>query len=129
RAGNACLRYGVPSELVFVLSTDTEFADANHLSRIVAAFLEAKDANHAWLANWRRDDMTYASLKAAPPLPAMFLQYKRVYCHTFGGIYLAERAALCALGGYNEFLTDWGYEDTDLLMRLELCGFGRIVIE
>ena len=38
RAGNACLRYGAPSDLVFVLSTDTEFADANHLSRIVTAF-------------------------------------------------------------------------------------------
>ena len=129
RAGNACLRYGLPSELVFVLSTDTEFADTSHLSRIVESFLAARDADGAWLDKWRRDDMKYGPLKAAPPLPAMALQHQRVYCHTFGGIYLAERAALCALGGYNEFLTDWGYEDTDLLMRLELCGFGRIVIE
>jgi hypothetical protein len=129
RAGNACLRYAAPSDLLFVLSTDTEFADANHLSRIVAAFLDAKEPDGAWLARWRRDDMKYGLLNAATPPPAMSLKYERVYCHTFGGIYLAERAALCVLGGYNESLTDWGYEDTDLLMRLELCGFGRIVIE
>jgi hypothetical protein len=100
RAGNACLRYGAPSNLVFVLSTDTEFADANHLSRVVTAFLEAKDADRAWLTRWRRDDMQYGPLIAAPPPPAMSLQYERVYCHTFGGIYLAERTALCAVGGY-----------------------------
>ena len=129
RAGNGCLRYAPPSDLVFVLSTDTEFRDAQHLSQIVASYLEAKDADGAWFANWRHKATNEPPLIAATPPPTMRLKHPRVYCHTFGGIFLVERAALLALGGYNQFLTDWGYEDTDLLMRLELCGFGRIPIE
>ena len=129
RAGNASLRYAPPSDLVFVLSTDTEFRDAHHLSEIVATYLQARDADHAWFATWRREGMSFEPVAAATPPPAMELHYPRVYCHTFGGIVLVEREALLSLGGYNEFLTNWGYEDTDLLTRLELCGFGRIAIE
>jgi hypothetical protein len=129
RGGNGCLRYAPPSDLVFVLSTDTEFRDSHHLSEIVASYLEAKEPDDTWFATWRLAEMEFEPLAAATPPPAMQLQHPRVYCHTFGGIVLVERAALLALGGYNEFLDDWGYEDTDLLTRLELCGFGRIAIE
>jgi hypothetical protein len=129
RAGNGSLRYAPPSDLVFVLSTDTEFRDARHLSEIVAAYLEARHADGAWFARWRLDEMKFDPLAAPTPPPAMQLDYPRVYCHTFGGIVLVEREALLALGGYNEFLTGWGYEDTDLLTRLELCGFARIAID
>ena len=37
-----------------------------------------------------------------------------------------ERAVFQALGGFNELMVDWGFEDTDLAGRLELAGFRRI---
>ena len=63
------------------------------------------------------------------PAPQMDCHYRRVYCHTLGGVMLVERQALLAIGGFNEFFTDWGYEDTDLLARLELAGFGHIAFD
>ena len=46
--------------------------------------------------------------------------------YTEGGILLVERSAFQQIGGFNELLNGWGYEDTDLIARLEAAGFGRV---
>jgi len=39
------------------------------------------------------------------------------------GLLCARRADLLALGGYKEALSGWGWEDRDLLLRAQLCGY------
>lgn len=48
---------------------------------------------------------------------------------SLGGTVLVERAALEAIGGYDELFEGWGEEDVDLLRRLELVGVKRYGFE
>jgi len=41
------------------------------------------------------------------------------------GFFLATRAALAAVGGFNEFITTYGWDDEDLYARLEAEGIRR----
>jgi glycosyltransferase involved in cell wall biosynthesis len=126
RARNVGLRY-THSELVFFLNADNEFRDEHHLGEIVASYLAGRGADGSWCARWRAFS-GYAPLESAAKAPPVDGGGSRVYAHGLGSALLAERRAVQAIGGFNEFLTDWGYEDTDLLQRLEICGFGRIEI-
>jgi glycosyltransferase involved in cell wall biosynthesis len=126
RARNVGLRYS-DSELVCFLNADNEFRDERHLEEIVASYLAGSGADGAWCARWRASS-GFAPLKPAARPSPVDGGGSRVYAHCLGSALLAERRAVQAIGGFNELLTDWGYEDTDLLQRLEICGFGRIEI-
>lgn len=41
------------------------------------------------------------------------------------GFFLAPRAALAAVGGFNEYITTYGWDDDDIYDRLEKAGFRR----
>ncbi|MCC5989163.1 MAG: glycosyltransferase [Pararhodobacter sp.] len=41
------------------------------------------------------------------------------------GFFFASRAALARVGGFNEFITTYGWDDDDLYARLEAAGFQR----
>ena len=123
---NCGVRYTF-SDLLFFLDADLSFQDAGHLSRIVAQYLGDPTINFQWFANWRRH-CGYEELvpgRTISPSAA----FRKVYCHCLGSPLLVERRVFQALGGYNEALRNWGYEDTDLCGRLELSGFGRIEME
>ena len=122
---NAGARYTF-SDLLFFLDGDIQFQDEGHLLRIVNDFLTGTDIDYMWHRNWRRSQR-YGSLRIRYQ-PSIKTRYRRVYCHCLGSPLLIERHVFQQLGGFNEAIEDWGYEDTDLIARLELAGFGRIVI-
>ena len=126
RARNAGLRY-TESELVLFIDGDTTFRNAEHLSEAVEAYLQA-DADYEWWRRWRVKT-GLSCVTPGQPVPMLDVVSRKVYCHTLGSLLLVERRALQALGGYNQLLADWGYEDTDMLARLELSGFGRIELD
>ena len=122
---NAGARYTF-SDLLFFLNGDNQFQDQGHLSGIVNGFLKGTDIDYRWYRNWRRSQ-GYGPLGIYHQ-PVIETGYRRVYCHCLGSPLLIERQVFQQLGGFNEDLEDWGYEDTDLIARLELAGFGRIPI-
>jgi glycosyltransferase involved in cell wall biosynthesis len=129
KARNTGARYASHSSLLLFLDADSTFQDQRHLSMIVQDFFCAKDIDNDY---WSRARQAYGFKKVTPRnLPNVDVKMRRVYCHTswaFGTL-LVERSAFEQVGGYNEFLDNWGYEDGDILARLELCRFGRIAIE
>jgi glycosyltransferase involved in cell wall biosynthesis len=110
-------------DLLLFLNGDNRFSSTSTLSQIVRD-LAAGEGDPAWFAGWRRS-AGYAPLAAAPG-PAVSASRPRRYAHCHGSPLLVERAVFEQLGGYNELLEDWGYEDTDLIARLELAGFSRV---
>jgi GT2 family glycosyltransferase len=115
------------SDLLFFLDADTTFKDEGHLSRIVAQFLYDKRADHHWFSRWRAS-CGYEPVTAGTAIITR-TRYRRVYCHCLGLPLLVDRQTFQGVGGFDERLQDWGYEDTDLLARLELAGFGHIEME
>jgi len=125
-SGNTGVRYSF-SDLVFFLDTGMTFRDENHLSEIVRAFQSSSEIDDRHYERWR-NDCRYPSLHEARL--ATEQSGRRVYseCECHGLHTLVSRDVLQQIGGLNEALLDWGYEDTDLTTRLELCGYGRIPI-
>ena len=123
---NCGIRYSF-SDLCLFMDADMSFAGREHLSRLVSQFRHDDRVDHDWFARWRRD-CGYGDVTPGRPPPQLG-PARRVYCHCLGSPLLVDRRAIQAIGGYDESLTDWGYEDTDLCGRLELCGFGRIEME
>jgi glycosyltransferase involved in cell wall biosynthesis len=126
KAGNIGTRYSF-SDLLFFLDTGMAFRDEGHLSEIVAAFQNSDEVDYFHYARWRHE-AGYPSLH--PPQEMQDRSDRRVYCECecHGLHLLISRTAFQRIGGLNEALLDWGYEDTDLSIRLELCGYGRIPI-
>lgn len=126
RAANIGVRYS-SSDLLFFLDTGISFRDERHLSEIVAAFGDSDEIDRQHYAEWR-SVMTYPPFEGSHPLPDV--PGRRVYgeCECHGLHTLVGREIFQSIGGLNEALLDWGYEDTDLASRLELCGYGRIPI-
>jgi glycosyltransferase involved in cell wall biosynthesis len=126
RAGNIGVRYSF-SDLLFFLDTGVAFRDERHLSEIVAAFEHSSDIDYFHYAHWRQE-AGYPSLDL--PRAAEDASDRRVYCECecHGLHLLVGRSIFQRIGGLNEALLDWGYEDTDLSTRLELAGYGRIPI-
>jgi glycosyltransferase involved in cell wall biosynthesis len=114
------------SDLLLFLNGDNCFEGTTVLSTIVRD-LQTVDPDRSWYARWRAQ-MEYRALTAARTehVPTRF---GARYAHCHGSPLMVERSVFDRLGGYNELLEDWGYEDTDLLARLELAGFGRIEIQ
>jgi glycosyltransferase involved in cell wall biosynthesis len=125
-SGNIGVRYSF-SDLLFFLDTGMTFRDERHLSEIVAAFEASSEIDQEHYTNWR-DKARYPSLEHTR-LPQEG-SARRVYCECecHGLHTLVSRDIFQRIGGLNEALLDWGYEDTDLTTRLELCGYGRIPI-
>jgi glycosyltransferase involved in cell wall biosynthesis len=115
------------SDLCFFMDSDMSFADCGHLSRLVSQFQHDECVDYEWFARWRRD-CGYAELPSRRSA-AELASTRDVYSHCLGSPLLVDRRVIQAIGGYNEALTDWGYEDTDLCGRLELSGLGRIEME
>ena len=98
------------------------FRDERHLSEIVAAFEASPEIDDRHYERWRQG-ASYSVLDRSAG--AERGPGRRVYCecechglHTLVGRQIFQR-----IGGLNEALLDWGYEDTDLTTRLELCGY------
>lgn len=126
QARNIGLRYSF-SDLVLFLNGDTVPLDDGQLRRIVYKHLTSMDIDRSWWHRWRVH-MGYKAVRSVEPvLPGV--PARRVYSHCMGSLLLVERRFVQALGGFNEAITDWGYEDTDMLARLELSNFGRIEME
>jgi len=125
-SGNIGVRYSF-SDLLFFLDTGMTFRDERHLSEIVAAFESSSDIQYDHYKRWREEtgvpSFERARLEAEGPR-------RRVYCECecHGLHTLVSRDIFQRIGGLNDALLDWGYEDTDLTARLELCGYGRIPI-
>jgi FkbM family methyltransferase len=126
RAGNIGVRYSF-SDLLFFLDTGIRFRDEHHLSGIVATYLAGDEIDCRHYQQWRQ--------KAGyPPLDVPYAPAdpsdRRVYCECecHGLHLLVERKIFQQIGGLNEALLDWGYEDTDITTRLEISGYGRIPI-
>ena len=130
RAANIGVRYSF-SDLLFFLDTGMTFRDQRHLSECVAAYLESTEIDTTHYADWRRR-CGHPALTS--PLPESEreseLPQRRVYCECecHGLHLLVGRDIFQRIGGLNEALHDWGFEDTDLVTRLELSGHGRIPI-
>ncbi|MCI0719275.1 MAG: glycosyltransferase [Acidobacteria bacterium] len=126
RAANTGVRYSF-SDLLFFLDTGIRFRDERHLTGIVATFLASGEIDDHHYARWRQ----FAGLPALGVKPTNpETSGRRVYCECecHGLHLLVERTIFQRIGGLNEALLDWGYEDTDITTRLELCGYGRIPI-
>ncbi len=112
------------SDLLLFVNGDTAFDGPQTLRAIVDDFLHSPDVTHDWFAAWRAS-CGYPPVTALEQVP-IESRFRRVFVHGAGSLLLVERGVFQQLGGYNELLEDWGYEDTDLAARLELAGFGRI---
>ena len=112
------------SDLLLFVNGDTIFDGTHALGSIVDDFLGSPDVCHDWFAGWRAS-CRYPAV-VAPGHNWIDSRFRRVFVHGGGSLLLVERQVLQQLGGYCELLEDWGYEDTDLVARLELAGFGRI---
>ncbi|HEX5108650.1 MAG TPA: glycosyltransferase [Vicinamibacterales bacterium] len=124
RAANIGVRYS-SSDLLFFLDTGIAFANERHLSAIVAAHTSSGEIDFGHYARWRAG-CGFPALGPAESSAADRRVYSECECH--GLHLLVGRDIFQRLGGLNEALHDWGYEDTDLSTRLELCGYGRIPI-
>ena len=126
RAANIGVRYSF-SDLLFFLDTGIRFRDERHLSGIVASFLVSQEIDNHHYERWRQA-AGFRFLDVKPT--AGDATGRRVYCECecHGLHLLVERNIFQRIGGLNEALLDWGYEDTDITTRLELCGYGRIPI-
>jgi glycosyltransferase involved in cell wall biosynthesis len=125
-SGNTGVRYS-SSDLLFFLDTGMTFRDERHLSEIVADFEGSTEIEDDHYKRWRAKS-GYPSLEEARL--AENASGRRVYCECVcHGLHtLVSRDIFQRVGGLNDALLDWGYEDTDLTTRLELCGYGRIPI-
>ncbi|HET9387318.1 MAG TPA: glycosyltransferase, partial [Gemmatimonadales bacterium] len=125
-SGNTGVRYSF-SDLLFFLDTGMTFRDERHLSEIVANFEGSSEIDIDHYKNWR-EKCNYPPLERARLAPDA--SGRRVYCECVcHGLHtLVDRGIFQRIGGLNDALLDWGYEDTDLTTRLELCGYGRIPI-
>jgi len=125
-SGNIGARYSF-SDLLFFLDTGMTFRNEGHLSEIVAAFEANSEIDGLHYRRWR-EKTGYPFLEPGRPAPET--SGRRVYCECecHGLHTLVSRDIFQRIGGLNEALLDWGYEDTDLTTRLELCGYGRIAI-
>lgn len=125
-SGNTGVRYS-SSDLLFFLDTGMTFRDERHLSEIVTAFEGSGEIDDQHYKRWR-ERAGYPSLEQTRLAHEEL--GRRVYCECecHGLHTLVSRDVFQRIGGLNEALLDWGYEDTDLTTRLELCGYGRIPI-
>jgi glycosyltransferase involved in cell wall biosynthesis len=112
------------SDLLLFVNGDTVFDGPHTLGSIVDDFLCSPDVSGDWFAGWRVS-CGYPAV-TAPGHNWIDSRFRRVFVHGGGSLLLVERQVLQQLGGYCELLEDWGYEDTDLVARLELAGFSRI---
>lgn len=127
RASNIGVRY-TESDLVFFLDSGIGFRDKHHLSEIIQAYEDSEAYEPKYFEHWRARS-GYASLghmRMTPPEPATRRVYMECECH---GLHLmAPRELVQQVGGLNEALLDWGFEDTDLVTRFELSGYARLEI-
>jgi FkbM family methyltransferase len=126
RAGNIGVRYSF-SDLVFFLDTGVAFEDERHLSEIVAACERGLEIDHRHYGRWRQET-GYPALEVTRGAGEGRARQVYCECECHGLHVLVSRSVFQRIGGLNEALHDWGYEDTDLTTRLELCGYGRIPI-
>ncbi|MGH9895717.1 MAG: glycosyltransferase family 2 protein, partial [bacterium] len=126
RAGNIGVRYSF-SDLLFFLDTGVLFRDERHLSGIVASFLASNEIDDRHYERWRQK-AGLPSLNVKPTSGQATSRCVYCECECHGLHLLVERTVFQGIGGLNEALLDWGYEDTDITTRLELCGYGRIPI-
>jgi glycosyltransferase involved in cell wall biosynthesis len=124
---NCGVRYSFSDACLF-MDADRTFSDSNHLSRIVSQFRHDNRIQYDWLARWRQECgyRVVAPGRSPPPLPSL---ERRAYSLCLSSCLLLDRSVLQSLGGYDQSLSGWGYEDTDLCLRLELCGLGMIEME
>lgn len=126
RARNTGLRYS-ESDLVLFLNADNGFVTETRLEEVVSLFIQGRNSS-AWFAEWH-DHLAPPHLVSPTP-PRIETRFPRVYCQVLGcSMCLLDRAVIQQLGGFNENMQDWGYEDDDLYARLELTGFLRIPME
>ena len=103
------------------------FRDDRHLSEIVAAFECGSNIENDHYKRWR-DGAGFPSLEGARLAAEGSGRHVYSECECHGLHTLVSRDIFQLIGGLNDALLDWGYEDTDLTTRLELCGYGRIPI-
>lgn len=124
-AANIGIRYSA-SDLLLIWGVDSVMTDAGVLSRAIAALVTGEGGERGWLQSWRRACEYPPVAIPAGSCPPLAAKLPPVYLLDRGGLLLVERAPVQALGGFNEWLDGWGYEDTDLNFRLELAGYERL---
>jgi len=127
RASNIGVRY-TESDLLFFLDSGIGFRDDRHLSEIIQTYEQSVDHEPRYFEDWRARS-GYASV-THKRMSHLDTTQRRVYmeCECHGLHLIAPREVIQEIGGLNEALLDWGFEDTDLTTRLELAGYGRLEI-
>lgn len=127
---NVGIRY-TSSDLLLFLDADLQLAHTGVLRENVERLLDGSGVDHRYF----RDQITPITSRdmswwtRRQRLHDARVGPRLVYVHCLGSPLLVRRSHLQALGGYNEAMRGWGYEDTDILARLEFNGFGRIPME
>lgn len=114
------------SEWLLFMNADNEWTAGDMLSAAFSSVRTGDSANADWYSQWRRA-CGFSPLRARrcsfdTALPPSF------YGHAHGSVLLVERRMFVAVGGYNERFQDWGFEDTDIMARLECIGCSRVPI-
>ncbi len=113
-------------DLLLFMNADNEWVDSSSMERAIDLLLCRREAEPHWYRDWREMcGFRRVRCRTACPLA----QYSiGVYGHAHGSILLVERCAFMDVGGYDEMFSDWGFEDTDLLARLECAGLARVAL-
>lgn len=123
-AGNIGARYTF-EELLFFLDCGMTFRDDTHLSDIVEDYKCNQRLEFDHYAQWR-DVCNFPALDRVDFTGGKRGVWCECKCH---GLHtMIPRPIFQQLGGLNEALLDWGYEDTDMATRLELAGYQRYEI-
>lgn len=115
------------SEFLMFMDADLRFQHESVISNAISKVIKGVDADYHWFASWR-DHVRRPPIRVRHSGPVGG-RFSPVYAHSHGSIILVERDVFERLGGYNEDLRDWGYEDTDLIARLESVGWGRVPMQ
>jgi glycosyltransferase involved in cell wall biosynthesis len=125
-ARNAGARFSQSDWLLF-MNADNEWTGPDGLGAALSAVCSGDGAQADWYRQWRRG-CGFAALPIPRSAGSPGIPKLSCYGHAHGSVLLVERRAFLAVGGYNERIRDWGFEDTDLIARLEGIGCSRVPI-
>jgi len=125
RSRNIGVRHS-SSDLLLFLNADNVPQSVSVVSEMVLALLRDTPTQGEWWSAWRKR-AGCPSVRVRTVTSAT-TRFPRAFGHCLGSPLLVARDIFEQLGGYNEALTDWGYEDTDLVARLECIGLKRFEI-
>jgi GT2 family glycosyltransferase len=112
------------SEWLLFMNADNEWTGPDALGQAMLTVRSGDGAEADWYARWRQ-------ACGLGPSPAHRHRVGRelprsCYGHAHGSVLLVARSIFSAIGGYDEHFQDWGFEDTDIVARLEGIGCSRV---